>query len=296
VNHTAQASLVIRRPWLVTAIVFVVVWGLITHGTFAGSGDEPHYLMIAHSIAFDGDVDLANNYAQPGNLVGSGTLRPEAHARPGKDGVLRPVHDVGMPLLFAPYVRLAYPIAEAAGRSIPEPWLRRARLNPPLILRHLISLVMALVTGLLAAQLFALFLETSGAPRASFGWACLLALSPPLLSHSFLFFTEIPSALLCLWVLRRIVSRADVTPPWELVGLATGLLLFVHVRNIALVVALSVVAAMRVRGTPGDGLRFAAGLLAPVAVRAAFNYRLRQGYGETSPKLEERRRVKARPT
>ena len=40
-------------------LVAVVLAGLMSHGTFAGSGDEPHYLVISHSIAFDGDLDMA---------------------------------------------------------------------------------------------------------------------------------------------------------------------------------------------------------------------------------------------
>ena len=36
------------RGRILVVIVVGVVWGLMTHGTFAGSGDEPHYLMIAH--------------------------------------------------------------------------------------------------------------------------------------------------------------------------------------------------------------------------------------------------------
>ena len=68
------------------AIVVLVLWGLITHGTHAGTGDEPHYLAIAHSIAFDGDLDLANNYGANEPLVGGGVLQPEAHVRPGVGG------------------------------------------------------------------------------------------------------------------------------------------------------------------------------------------------------------------
>jgi hypothetical protein len=45
-------------------ITILVVW-TDSHGTYAGSGDEPHYLMIARSIAFDGDVHLATTTATP---------------------------------------------------------------------------------------------------------------------------------------------------------------------------------------------------------------------------------------
>src|SRR5687768_14901475 len=95
-----------RPAKALVTIVFVVTWGLITHGTFAGSGDDPHYLMIARSVAFDGDFDLANDYADPASLIGAGTLTPGLHVRPGIDGTIRPVHDVGLPLLAAPLVRV----------------------------------------------------------------------------------------------------------------------------------------------------------------------------------------------
>ena len=55
-------------------IVALVLLGFITHSTNAGSGDEPHYLAIAHSIAFDGDLDLANNYGANEPLIAGGGL------------------------------------------------------------------------------------------------------------------------------------------------------------------------------------------------------------------------------
>ena len=107
-----------RRGRLLVGVVFAIVWGLITHGTFAGSGDEPHYMMIAHSLAFDADLDLANNYREA-TLIGAGTLVPEAHALE-REGRLRPVHDIGMPLALAPAVRLAYSTAERLGKVLPD--------------------------------------------------------------------------------------------------------------------------------------------------------------------------------
>ena len=111
------------------AIVIIVLWGLITHGTHAGTGDEPHYLAIAHSIAFDGDLDLANNYGPNEPLVGGGVLQPEGHVRPGIDGVARPVHDIGMPVVFAPFVRLAVPLTHALTRIVPDSTMRRALIS-----------------------------------------------------------------------------------------------------------------------------------------------------------------------
>jgi hypothetical protein len=229
------------------AAVFLTIWGLITHGTFAGSGDEPHYLMTAQSIAFDGDLDLANNYAAADSLIAGGTLTPDGHALPGTGGILRPAHDVGLPLVFAPYVRLVYPLAEWLGGAVPAPLLERARLDASLILRHLISLAMGALAAVLALQLFAIFARGTPSRGVAAAWALLVVLSPPLLSHSFLFFTEIPSALLIVWSFRVLSEPGASRPPWLAVGAATGLLLLVHVRNIAVVLGLIVWAIARLR-------------------------------------------------
>jgi hypothetical protein len=297
-------------PRLIVAVVFVVVWGLITHGTYAGSGDEPHYLMIAQSLAFDGDIDLANNYAQPDNLIGAGGLQTDGHARPGVDGVLRPVHDIGMPLLFAPYVRVAYPAADVLARLLPE-WLMRAtRLNASLIFRHLISLAMAVLTGWLGVQLFALFARSVVSPRPfddaqgrqAMWWALLVTLSPPLLSHSFLFFTEIPSALLVAWLAKVLSSPVNSQCPipnshttrraplgelgvgiWEwtgargaATGAAIGLLLLIHVRNIALATVFGVWTMSRLRRTSAPWSAWACAAMAaamPLLIRTVVVHR-----------------------
>ena len=51
------------RLWPVPLGVFLIIWGLTTHGKFSLTGDEPHYLLMAESLRVDGDLDLANDYA-----------------------------------------------------------------------------------------------------------------------------------------------------------------------------------------------------------------------------------------
>jgi hypothetical protein len=225
--------------------IVLVLWGLITHGTFAGTGDEPHYVMIVHSIVFDGDLDLSNNYADPPALVFGGRLDPGTHVSPDRDGRLRPVHDLGMPLLFAPYYAVAYPLAEWIAAHAPPSLLARARLSGTTILRHLLSLGMIVVTMLIGLRLYDAFLGMSGAPRRAAIWALLFTLSPPLLSHSFLFFSEITSAWLVIVIWTRLHDRRPTTWDAALVGTLTGFLLLVHVRNIGLVAALLVLGFRR---------------------------------------------------
>jgi hypothetical protein len=267
------------RRGVVRTVVVLVLWGLITHGTYAGSGDEPHYLAIAHSIAFDGDVDLANNYGANEPLIGGGVLRPDAHVRPGVNGVARPVHDIGMPLAFAPYVRLAVPLAHALSRTIPATVMRRARLNDALLYRHLLSFAMIALAAVLGGWLFDALLEIGAPPRAAFGGTLLVMLSPPLLIFSVLFFTELLSALLTFFVFHHVAIRkdddGDGVRRWALTGLATGFLFLVHARNIGLVVPLALLALVRLRADPRGAARaaYAVSLAAMIAVRTLVNYR-----------------------
>ena len=131
-------------------LTFCTLWGLMTHGTYAGTGDEPHYLAIAHSLAFDGDLDVGNNYSVNEPLIGEGSLEPEAHVRLDVHGIARPVHDVGMPLLFAPFVRIARPVARWLANVTPPSVMARARLTPSVLYRHLISLAMIALATILA--------------------------------------------------------------------------------------------------------------------------------------------------
>jgi hypothetical protein len=257
------------------AIVVLVLWGLITHGTFAGTGDEPHYLAVAHSIAFDGDFDLANNYGANEPLVGGGVLQPEAHVQPGVNGVTRPVHDVGLPLVFAPVVRLAVPVTNALTRVIPESTMRRARLNPPVLYRQLLSLAMIALAAILAGLMFDAMVALGASTRAACGIAALLILSPPLLIFSVLFFTELLSALLCFLVFSRICLRdTRRVAHWWWLGCATGFLFLLHARNIGLTIPLTALALYKLRDPAlrREAGAFALGVCALVAIRTGINY------------------------
>ena len=260
------------------AIVVLVLWGLITHGTHAGTGDEPHYLAIAHSIAFDGDLDVANNYGANEPLVGGGVLQPEAHVRPGSGGVARPVHDIGLPGVFAPFVRLAVPLTHALTRIVPESTMRRARLNPSVLYRHILSLAMIALAAILAGLLFDALVTLGASAGAALGTAALLMLSPPLLIFSVLFFTELLSALVCFAIFSGICLRESRgTARWWWLGCATGFLFLLHARNVGLVIPLTALALHALHGLRDplrrrEAVAFVSGTALLVAVRVAVNY------------------------
>lgn len=256
-----------RLRRVLAAGVGLTLFGLITHGHYAGSGDPVHYMMIAHSLAFDGDLDLADDYADPDNIVTGGKAIAQQHLRPGRGGTLRPVHDVGMPLLWAPFYAAAYTIAEGVTEWLPESLRRRARLSPWIMLRQLLSLSMIVITALLAVVFFDLALRMFGHVAASLAAAWLWALSPPVLTHGYVFFTEVPSALAALLAYRLLLDARAA--PWiraALAGLLSGLLVLLHVRNVGLALGLLGVAFFRLRGARprlgAFGLAFAIAALA----------------------------------
>jgi hypothetical protein len=255
--------------------VALTLLGLMTHGTHAGSGDEAHYLAIAHSIAFDYDLDLANNYGAAEPLIAGGGLAPEYHLHPGVDGVMRPVHDVGLPLLFAPVVRIARPAAGWLSTTLPASFLRRVRVTPSVLYRHILSAVMVTVAVWLAGMLFDAFVLLGAPTRGAAATAALVMLSPPVLIFSILLFTELPAAALALFVFRRTsLTPPAAAGPWAVTGAATGLLFLLHARNAGLVaafLALGLAAARRQRSAR-HAAAFAAGAAVLVAIRTWINH------------------------
>ncbi|PWT88795.1 MAG: hypothetical protein C5B54_10045, partial [Acidobacteria bacterium] len=57
-----------RAPELLFALIlfcfFSIIALCITSRQMVPTGDEPHYLITAHSIAVDGDIQLLNNYQE----------------------------------------------------------------------------------------------------------------------------------------------------------------------------------------------------------------------------------------
>jgi hypothetical protein len=263
------------RRWLIV-IVALVLWGLATHGTHAGEGDEPHYLAIAHSIAFDFDLDVSNNYGAREPFLGGGELEPRDHTRQGLDGQLRPIHDVGLPLLYAPFARVGVPLVSWLSPKLSPEIKRRLRVEPPTLYKHFVSAVMILVTVGLALQLFHGLLAAGVERRAALQWAALIVLSSPVLVMSVSFFTEIVSAALCFFVFTRLAQdKAQHARTLMLCGIATGFLLLVHARNAGLVIGLLALGAWLFarRRAAANLAAFAAGFTLLFAIRTLINFR-----------------------
>ena len=66
------------------------------------TGDEPHYLLAAHSIVIDHDLDLKNNYLNADYSKFYILAYLDTHTKIQPDGKHFLSHDIGLPFLIAP--------------------------------------------------------------------------------------------------------------------------------------------------------------------------------------------------
>jgi hypothetical protein len=195
--------------WLAPLVAAFAVY-LLTYDAMnpVTTGDEPHYLLVAESIAFDGDIDLRNDYASRERTLRVVNMFPldyNVQAAVYKEsGELRPLHGVGLSALLAPAVGVA--------------GLTGARV------------VMVLIAALLAHQLYFLLADLGLRRRYRIAAWIAVAFCMPVLPFTSQVYPELPGALIVVFVLRIILRRNP--SPWALAvgSLATATLFWLHVR------------------------------------------------------------------
>ena len=269
----SRSGALLRRAGLALAVwaCSLALYGLYFQGQWVYgerpvihiTGDEPHYLLIATSLLRDGDLDVLNNYRdkhyQPFYPYHLGDARqPEdMHALYGPSGGLYSKHGVGLPLLLLPAMRLG-----GTGEG------------------HGLAIVFMLgVAAALSTQIFLLARETTGrATVAIVAWSAV-AFTSPLLLYAGQIYPEVPGALLVVWGVRAVLgarsnsrrpepgvpgSKTEIRAPtaeiqspdrreWSdgaaggpstgaalRIGLAVGLLPWLHLRYVPLAAVLAV--------------------------------------------------------
>ena len=195
---------------------------------WARSGDEPHYLLAAHSLAVDGDLDLANNYAQADYRAFYSEYYLNPHVVYRADGQQVLTHNLGLSLLIAP----AYAAGGFSG----------------------VLYFLALVGAALAANVYQLGRHLTGSgPAAAVGWVAV-AFTPPVIWYTFLVYPEIIGALGVVVAVRCLLTRATggaVGLPAALAfGLSLGVLPWLSTRFLPLFVVLLAWAAFELWQSP----------------------------------------------
>ncbi|MEW6336051.1 MAG: hypothetical protein AB1625_01505 [Acidobacteriota bacterium] len=190
-------------------------------------GDEPHYALMAHSLANGGDVDLTDAYqavAEGSKAAGrafSGRVL-ERHVREWRDRVVFS-HPLGLPALAAPLL-----------------WLKdRAWSSAP---PDLIQGAMSLATTFAALVAGVYLMVRIGAGRPGIAAVLALYFSTPLWYYSRTFFTE-PY----LWALPVLSLWALARERWALAAGVLGVVVLVK-ESAVLTVAVILLGVLVVRG------------------------------------------------
>jgi len=260
------------RRWLAVAFLapLLVYLALIPRFLAYSSpptGDQPYYLLMTASLVQDGDLDLRNNYERRDY----GKFYERAPRPPGYVGMEAPD-----PL---------FPFRAHTVRP-PEEWYDHrspglaAVLVPAWVVGSWLDLwwpatvvFMCFVGALVCLNVFLLAYEISGRLWAALAVWAPLAFTNPIMSYSYLLFTELPTALLVVYAFRRLALgwAANGRLRLALVGASIGGIPWLAWRTLPIALALLAYAVVQwARAARISGrVRWPTYVLAPIAVEAA---------------------------
>jgi hypothetical protein len=219
----------------ISLIVFARITPRFVRTMAYPTGDEPYYLLIAHSLVHDRDIELTNNYDNKDYWhYYPGELYPRHEAKTTAPG-LYSKHAPGVSLLIAP----AYILGD---------WQRhvQAQLDPSIQ-----SSLPTYATGdwqatvyfynilgaLLAANIYLLAYEIARKQWVALLLWLTLSFTNPLMSYTFLIFPALVSALMTVYAFRRIRLDGIVAPlsgngpvRMFLIGFCLGFMPWLHAR------------------------------------------------------------------
>jgi hypothetical protein len=223
-RHTLGSELPEWPPIPFFALPFVVYMAILPWSAAQRppDGDAPHYLLLTHSLAYDFDTDLRNNYEEGDSLE---FMDRRLEAQPGdpvgRHGELFSRHNMLLPLMLAPIYRV------------------KGLFGALIIMGALTA-----VTSWLALALAYHYFRGPVGP-AVFAWAAL-AFTVPLLLFSYQIWVEVPAALLVLLALIQINRLRSHRPPsrwiWLNLTIAVALLPLLKIRFMFIAAPLALLA------------------------------------------------------
>ena len=219
--------------WLVFLLTLLIYWSLVPWVSrhWRLTGDEPHYLVVTHSLLTDRDLDLSNNYREKDFTLFYVGDEIDPHVTIGPDGGAYPAHTVGLSVALLPAYALGY-----LG-----------------FIGHAGVLYFLAATGaLLAANVYLLCYEVTGRKFSSLLAWLTTAFTVPVMHYSFQVYPEILGALLLVWSLRHI-RRGSHTKPhiWLMVGSCVGFLPWLVTRFVLLSVVVGPTALLAIAFAQG---------------------------------------------
>ena len=261
-----------RRQLAVLFVAALVVFNagsliMISRGA-SFSGDEPHYLLITHSLLHDGDFDLANNYAQKDYseyMPVRGEIAP--HVVTGaKPGSLYSFHSPGVSFLLLPFYALGSLLKGTAFVAM-------------------IRLGMSIWGALFAVQVYLLARSLWGKEGLAFGLWLFASLTSPVFFYAIHVYPEIVVACLALTAYRLLRFSPSLTAARAAAcGLFLGAMIWFHaLKYIALLLPLYLYGLWVVRRKSALRLGLLLYVLVPAAVIVLYLHFQHALYGTYSP-------------
>ena len=182
---------------------------ILTLQDISFSGDEPHYLIMSHSLLKDGDLEIGNNYRNRDYLrYMPGETKLTGHTTDGKYSF----HQPGLSIVAAPVYALAL-LFKGGGTVL------------------VIRFFMGLISALLSLQIFLLIREIWDNDRLALQMWALYSFTSPVFFYGFHFYTEPCITLLSLYVFRRIRFGRFFSIP-QLLGLGAVIGIFIWFNDV----------------------------------------------------------------
>jgi hypothetical protein len=225
-----------RRAVFGLSLALYVALAVLSLRTLGISGDEPHYLMIAHSLLADGDLKIENNHARGDyRAFFNGDLHPEYLHR-GVNGEIYSIHAPGLPAMLLP----GYAVAGVLGAV----------------------LTMCALAALAAVAVFDLAQLMSTRAIAWLTWA-LVCVTVPFVPHAWELYPEMACCAIVAWAfLWAMTDPPDRVVPWLWRGACLAWLPWLHTKFTVFLAGLALMVVWRLRAR----WRLAVAFLTPIAL------------------------------
>jgi hypothetical protein len=269
-------GLTLRRRLLVLFIAAFLVYNagaliLVQEGiTF--SGDEPNYLLTTHSLLYDKDINLANNYANQDyfrfySKADNPRLRLGIYGRYGKKGkdYIYPINLPGISVLMLPWYWLSQLFAGKA-------------------LTFILKGSLAIWAVLLGLQIYLLARDLWKREGLALGLWLFYSFSAPVFFYALHLYPEIPIALFSVYVYRKVISGAPLSRPRLLfMGFLLGTFAWFGLKYNFILGPLVLVALYHLWKSQRPRSKLLLFLVFPVLGTALFYYFVYTLYGTFSP-------------
>ncbi len=270
------SSFPLRRRLIILFVVSFLVYQLsafilVAQGT-SFSGDEPYYLMTTHSLFRDGDINLANNYAQQDYFAfysrkDNPRLKLGIYGRYGRKGneYIYPINLPGISFLMLPFYWLS--------RFFSGRWLT-----------FILKGSLAVWGSLLGLQLYLYLQDSWNRERLSMSLWAIYAFSSPILFFSIHLYPEVPIALFSFYVFRKVTGKSFLsTRQIALLGLGLGLFPWFGLKYNFLFWPLLIVSVYFLLNEHRVGRRAIVLMAIPLVSQALFYVFIHSLYGTFSP-------------